>query len=190
MNQTLRYHMTCGCELEKHELVSEVTYKMYDNKKRNVVTVLCCPEHPGHEIHARSILCQKCGAVRMFSAAGGQIPSHCVVCRDDVKIEKLQAWHKKHKLKVKTAADLKALLMVPKRDQYDHLRDNTRLYCKHKRDICLTTFSYFTSMPCGDCLYFVDDPMVAPELPVNPDNENDIDLYNNWESGNGVNSAT
>ena len=164
--------MTCGCELEPHEFIPKKS-----SARR------CCVHHPGNKIRVRSIICERCGVVREFSKTGGNIPTLCKKCQKLSSFENTKAWRLKNP--DATIRHQSSLGTSPKRSRYDHLRDESRLYCKHKRDTCLNRYAYYTSMPCLNCERFEDDPMVPPDHPASSHVADDLDLYTNWESTDG-----
>jgi hypothetical protein len=96
----LRYQMTCGCEIKKEERV-----QVYYVDEEGQHLKWCCPEHKiKGQIISRSIVCNKCGIVRMLSPRGGILPDLCKKHQDKEdmetrRINSAKAWHKANNIK-------------------------------------------------------------------------------------------
>ncbi len=77
----LKYQCECGCEYVYDDLIT-LTWDEGTPKKRKLKMKLSCPVHKDHDglLKTRSINCNKCNAVRFFSASGGAIPKLCKPC--------------------------------------------------------------------------------------------------------------
>jgi len=136
---TVYYKTLCGCSYEKKDLAKDKTTNYR----------LECPVHPGGIVVNKFIYCATCGKIRFTTSCGGQ-PS--TFCKKHQKVKDLVNRAKSRTTKLPKKVKPNILLIT--RDMYNPMANaDKRAHCIN-RGICLTTYQWFYSMPCGLCEFY------------------------------------